>query len=207
MVDFNGQTGYVSGKYLTTDNTPAAPAPAATPAPAAPVPVAQGTTKTFSNGQVFVANGQTPNGLTIWCMQGDEDGTWPDYMIAAYDACGITNDMSDYDKAVAINNYICSVVDYAFENGVDDRAGYSACLSYGKAICIGYAHAFDCLCTMAGVYSNQVGGFAKGAGHAWNYVLIGDTKYWVDVTWNDLNGNIYLMSPTQFADHEMTYEK
>lgn len=209
MVDFNGQTGYVSGKYLTADNAPAASAPAATPAAPAPASasVAQGTTKTFSNGEVFVANGVTPKGLTIWCMKGDEDGTWPDYIIQAYDACGITNDMSDYDKAVAINNYICSVVDYAYENGVDDRALYSACLSYGKANCVGFSHAFDCLCTVAGVYSNQVVGTANGSAHAWNYVLIDNIKYWVDVTYNDANNNAYLMSTESFADHEFGYEK
>lgn len=211
-VDYNGQTGYVSGKYLTAT---AAVQSATKPIETTPVnneaatstSVAQGTTKTFSNGEVFVVDGQTPNGLTIWCMQND-DGTWPDYMIAAYDACGVTDDMSDYDKAVAINNYICSVVDYAYENGVDDRALYSACLTYGKAVCVGYSHAFDCLCTMAGVYSNQVvGGGADGGAHAWNYVLIGDTKYWVDVTYNDANNNAYLMHTSPFADHEFGYEK
>lgn len=213
-VDFNGQTGYVSAKYLTAENAPVASTPAAAPettAPAASAPasvaVAQGTTKTFSNGEVFVANGVTPRGLTIWCMQGDEDGTWPDYMIAAYDACGVTDDMSDYDKAVAINNYICSVVDYAYENGVDDRALYSACLTYGKANCVGFSHAFDCLCTISGIYSNQVVGTANGSAHAWNYVLIDNIKYWVDVTYNDANNNAYLMSTESFADHEFGYEK
>lgn len=209
-IDYNGQTGYVSGKYLAGNtNSPEATPTADTKATQAPAPapaVQNGTTKTFSNGVTFVARGTTPNGRTIWYIQGD-DGSWPDYMIAAYDATGVTSDMSDYDKAVAINNYICKTVDYAYENGVDDRAGYCACLSYGKAICIGYAHAFDCLCTMSGIYSNQVGGLAGGATHSWNYVLIGDTKYWVDCTWNDGSNNAYLMSTTLWADHEVNYEK
>lgn len=204
IVDYNGQTGYVSGKYLT-DGAPAQAAETSTQENSATV-TTSGETKTI-NGVTFVQQGDTPNGLKIWCASWDVDGAWPDYMISAYDATGITNDMSDYDKAVAINNYICKVVDYAYENGVDDRAAYSACLSYGKAICTGYAHAFDCLCTMAGIYSNQVGGTAGGASHAWNYVLIGDTKYWIDVTFNDSNNNAYLMSTTQFADHEFGYEK
>lgn len=205
MVDFNGQTGYVSAKYLTAENASATPETAS----AASASAAQGTTKTFSNGVVFVARGQTPGGLTIWYLQSD-NGTWPDYMISAYDACGITNDMSDYDKAVAINNYICRTVEYA-GIGSDERALYSACLSYGKAECGGYAHAFDCLCTMAGVYSNQVSGTSYGgasgvAAHVWNYVLIGDTKYWVDVCWNDGTNNSYLMATEQFPDHEFGFE-
>lgn len=203
IIDYNGQTGYVSGKYLTTASSTTAAAETTTPAPASSA--AQNTTRTFSNGQTFVARGKTPGGLTIWYMS-DDDGTWPDYMINAYDATGVTDDMSDYDKAVAINNYICRVVDYAYENGVEDKAAYSACLTYGKAICTGYSHAFDCLCTMAGVYSNQVGGLSDGGAHAWNYVLIGDTKYWVDVTYNDTSNNAYLMSTTELPGHIVNYE-
>lgn len=213
-VQYNETTCYISSKLVDTETAAAntnEPVPAATKAnesaPAATTQVSNGETKTFSNGVTFVCQGYTPNGLKIWCASWDTEGSWPDYMIAAYDATGITNDMSDYDKAVAINNYICRVVDYAYENGVDDRAAYCACLSYGKAICTGYAHAFDCLCTMAGVYSNQVTGIAGGASHSWDYVLIGDTKYWVDPTLNDSNNNAYLMSTSQFSDHVFGYEK
>lgn len=204
IVDYNGQTGYVSGKYLT-DN-----APATTPAPATTTTTqaSSGETKTI-NGVTFVQQGYTPNGLKIWCASWDTEGTWADFLIAAYDATGITNDMSDYDKAVAINNYICKVVHYptSDEGEIDDRALTARCLTYGKATCVGYANAFDTLCTMAGVYCDSVVGGAGGAAHAWNYVLIGDTKYWVDVCWNDTSNNAYLMSTTQFADHFCEYEK
>lgn len=201
VVDYNGQTGYVSGKYLTTANSTTATAETTTPASSA----AQNTTRTFSNGQTFVARGKTPGGLTIWYMS-DDNGTWPDYMINAYDATGVTDDMSDYDKAVAINNYICSVVEPS-QIGDEDKALYSACLTYGRANCVGYSHAFDCLCTMAGVYSNQVVGSGNnGAAHAWNYVLIGDTKYWVDVAYNDGSNNAYLMSTSELPGHVVGYE-
>lgn len=218
-IQYNGQTCYISSKLVDPENTVIETAAANSNESvsadtnanestlAATIQAGNGETKTFSNGVTFVCQGYTPNGLKIWCASWDTEGSWPDYMIAAYDATGITNDMSDYDKAVAINNYICRVVDYAYENGVDDRAAYCACLSYGKAICTGYAHAFDCLCTMAGVYSNQVTGIAGGASHSWDYVLIGDTKYWVDPTLNDSNNNAYLMSTSQFSDHVFGYEK
>lgn len=206
IVDFNGQTGYVSGKYLTDTNS-TTPVPETTTPVAESTPtstIADGTKKNTADNTVFVARGKTPRGLTIWYVEGDK-ATWPDYMITAYDATGITDDMSDYDKAVAINNYVCQVVDYAYENGVDDRAAYSACLSYGKAICTGYSHAFACLCTMAGISNDQVVGLANGASHAWNSVWIGNTKYWVDPTYNDSTNNAYLMSATPFADHEIGY--
>lgn len=212
-VDYNGSVCYISGKLVgedpvvnevkveaTTDNGANTNSNATVSSA-----TTDGTTRTFSNGQTFVARGKTPGGRTIWYMS-DDNGTWPDYMINAYDATGVTDDMSDYDKAVAINNYICRVVDYAYENGVEDKAAYSACLTYGKAICTGYAHAFDCLCTIAGVYSNQVGGLSDGGAHSWNYVLIGDTKYWVDVTYNDTSNNAYLMSTSELPGHIVNYE-
>ena len=218
-IQYNEITCYISSKLVDTEpiaepivesepvETASATNETATPAPSTPASsVSNETTRTFSNGITFVVCGQTPKGLPIWCLSTDTEGSWPDYMIAAYDATGITSDMSDYDKAVAINNYICRVVDYA-EIGADDRALYCACLAYGQATCVGYSHAFDCLCTMAGVYSNQVTGLADGGAHSWDYVLIGNTKYWVDPTWNDGTGNAYLMSTTLWADHVVGYEK
>lgn len=180
----------VSADINTTESAPATTTTQA----------AIGETKTFSNGVTFVNYGYTPKGLKKWCYDYDVEGDFPDFLIAAYDATGITNDMSDYDKAVAINNYICKVVEYGYGQ-VDDRALTAECLDYGYAICVGYANAFDALCTIAGVYNAQVSGMYNKGGHAWNYVLIGDTKYWVDVTANDTSNISYLMSTTLWADH------
>lgn len=215
-IQYNEITCYISSKLVDTEpiaepvvesepvETASATNETATPAPSTPTSsVSDGTKKTFSDGTTFVVRGQTPGGLPIWYMESDK-GTWPDYLIAAYDATGITVDMSDYDKAVAINNYICKVVDYA-EIGDDDRALYCACLSYGKAVCVGYSHAFTMLCTVAGVGSDQVGGAAGGNAHVWNYVLIGETKYWVDVQMNDETNNAFLMSTSQFPGYVANY--
>lgn len=213
-IQFNGQVCYVSSKLIDTEkvtetaaetNTNESVPVDANANESAPVTTTAPTlaqspgTKTFSNGETFVSRGTTPGGLNVWYISGD-DGTWPDWLLSAYDETGITNDMSDYNKAVAINNYICRVVDYA-PIGADDRALSVQCLLSGQAICTGYAHAFDVLCTMAGVYSQQVTGTAGGWAHEWNYVLIDGTKYWVDVTWNDTSNNACLMQTTQLADH------
>lgn len=212
-VQYNGNTYYISSKLVSTtpmNNAPAGNSAPDTPPVESPAPAVQannGETKTFSNGETFVHRGQTPNGLNIWYMS-DDKGTWSDWIVAAYDATGITNDMSDYDKAVAINNYICRVVDYDNSIGADLQTSVTAgCLKTGGAICTGYSHAFDCLCTMAGVWSNEVTCTTNGAGHSCNYVLIGDTKYWVDTCWNDTTNNAYLMSTTLWSDHVYLYEK
>lgn len=163
---------------------------------------AVGKTKTEGD-TTFVCQGYTPGGLEIWCASWDVEGSWPDYLIAVYDACGITNEMSDYDKAVAINNYICRTVGYAYDTtGCDERIAYCACLTVGKADCMGYTHAFETLCTMAGVYAGSARGTVANAAHVWNYVSISGVRYWVDVTGNDSCNNAYLMSTTQFPDHE-----
>lgn len=191
-IDWNARTCYIKTKYIDAPD------------------VSQYETKTFSNAVTFVHRGETPNGLKIWYLPSDTH-TWDDYLIAAYDATGITNDMSDYDKAVAINNYLCNVLEYdydAVETHEPASSYYYFCLPTGKAVCQGYATAFNTLCRMAGVYSNLVHGNVTSSdeGHAWNYVLIGDIKYWVDVCWNDTSDNAYLMAASPFSDHIYMFE-
>lgn len=212
-IQYNSSVCYISSKLVTT-TSPASSAPESAQAVSnetantakSVVNNTDGQTKTFSDGTVFVSRGKTPGGRTVWYMSTD-NGTWPDYIIQAYDATGITDDMSDYDKAVAINNYICKVVDWDTSTGeIEDKAAYSACLFYGKAICTGYSQAFLMLCTVAGVGADRAGGLANGVAHEWNYVLIGDTKYWVDVYSNDKFGtNDYLMKTTLFPGFVANY--
>lgn len=196
---YNNSICYISSKLINIQTTNTDVSTAGNNA-SVTTPQTIGETKTFSNGVTFVNYGYTPTGLKKWCYDYDIEGDFPEFLISAYDATGITNDMSDYDKAVAINNYICKVVEYGYGQ-VDDRALTAECLDYGYAICVGYANAFDALCTIAGVYTDEVNGMYNKGAHCWNYVLIGDTKYWVDVTANDASNNACLMSTTLWADH------
>lgn len=207
-IQYNGQTCYISSKLVVLKN---ADEVAQTQNTAAAKPATVPTEK-VSGQWTFVPDTISPKGLQVWCLKGDEGDTWPDYLIAAYDATGITNDMSDYQKAVAINNYICSVVSYEDLVEGDTPAKISCeCLIDGKANCKGYAHAFDMLCSIAGIGSNCVYGESiKPSGetalHEWNYVYADGVKYWIDVCWNDSTNNAYLMSTSEFADHKYVYE-
>lgn len=70
------------------------------------------------------------------------------------------------------------------------------CLVKGKAVCSGYADAFNAIMVELNIPSKIV----MSSDHAWNKVKIGNRWYHVDVTWNDcLNNNEYLLSKT----HEM----
>lgn len=101
----------------------------------------------------------------------------------------IDPDASEYEKELAIHDYITRTTKYdkkaelnPFANMVMDSA-YDA---YGvlvekEGVCIGYAEAFQYLCYMVGINSNVVYGNA----HIWNTAQIDGEWYQVDVTWND----------------------
>ncbi len=102
-----------------------------------------------------------------------------------------------YDKVLYVHDYIVDNTSYdhdAAENQPDDevdeyfdsRSAYG-CLVNGRAVCSGYADAFQCIMQAleipcGGISGNAVDG---GESHAWNYVKLGDYNYQIDVTWDD----------------------
>lgn len=112
----------------------------------------------------------------------------------------ITDDMTEQDKVLAINQYLCDTIVYdeaalqnAEENNfatVDEIFGDSfsayGALVNGKCVCAGYAAAFRLLAQEAGLESIVVTGFLDGTlAHAWNKVKIDEEWYVVDTTNND----------------------
>lgn len=112
----------------------------------------------------------------------------------------ISKDMTDRDKVVALNQYLCDTVEYdddALENAEKydfatvDKEYYDSFNAYGalingKCVCAGYAAAFRLLAQEAGLESIVVTGFLEGSlAHAWNKVKIDEEWYIVDVTNND----------------------
>jgi len=99
----------------------------------------------------------------------------------------ITPGMSDLDKEIAINNYLCDTVQYdadAFDSAAKynfkktDPAFYDSFTAYGalinkSGVCAGYSSAFKLLCDEADVQCIVVTGYLYGnIPHAWNRVLI-----------------------------------
>ena len=98
----------------------------------------------------------------------------------------ITSKMTEFDKALAIHDWLIFNLDYDFtysnyyvEETLTDR----------KCVCQGYALTFKMMCEMAGLEVIFVTGegYSGGAwgGHAWNQVKISGKWYNVDVTWDD----------------------
>ena len=110
---------------------------------------------------------------------------------------GSVSSMSDYDKVLTVHNWLIGSVDYEESYGMFTEAEqwifhtpYGAMVN-GKAVCDGYASAFDILMDKLNVKSVMVDGVTannvEDEGHQWNIVNIDGKDYHVDVTWDDLN--------------------
>lgn len=101
---------------------------------------------------------------------------------------GITENMTDYEKALYIHDALAAHITY--EDGENAHDIYGA-LVKGKAVCEGYAEAYQYLLREAGIQSYVVTGTANGGAHAWNYVRLDGKYYQVDLTWNDQGEELY----------------
>ncbi|MBQ9927133.1 MAG: hypothetical protein IJO65_04060 [Lachnospiraceae bacterium] len=112
----------------------------------------------------------------------------------------ITEDMSDAEKGLAINTYLCENAYYddaALENAEKysftqvDEDFYDSFTAYGilvdgVGVCASYSASFKLLADAAGLESIVVTGYLDGSvPHAWNKVKLDGDWYIVDATNND----------------------
>lgn len=104
----------------------------------------------------------------------------------------LSADMSDYDKERALYGWLVSNVDYDWDHqdptatmDPDSAAPYGGLVNR-RAICLGFATAFQLLMDMAGVECITVVGaaFQSREDHAWNMVRLNGQWYCVDATWD-----------------------
>lgn len=113
---------------------------------------------------------------------------------------------NDYDKAVALHDWVCSYL-YYDEDGLasDTTIPYQATevIKNQKAVCLGFATLYAALCRSLDIPCNVVSGYALGIGndkewsdsniytdyqnHAWNEVYVDGRWVIVDVTWDCRN--------------------
>ena len=100
---------------------------------------------------------------------------------------------SQYEQARLLHDRLAATTDYV-SNDLDQTA-YGA-LVKGKAVCAGYAKAYQLLLQEVGITSWYIRGDGVNltAGttepHAWNAVLLDGKWYYTDVTWDD-KSNLY----------------
>ena len=87
------------------------------------------------------------------------------------------------DKLIYLHDEVAKRVVY--ERTPYDQTPYGA-LVEGKAVCNGYATAYQLLLQRAGIRAWTVNGYAGGEAHAWNVIWLDDEVcVYTDVTWND----------------------
>ncbi len=96
--------------------------------------------------------------------------------------------MGNYEKVVAVHDYICKLITYS-STGADAESSVYGALVDHKALCNGYALCMYKFLVEAGVPCKFIGGKAgtgrDSGAHAWNIVALGDRWYNVDLTWDD----------------------
>lgn len=106
----------------------------------------------------------------------------------------IKKGMTDLEKETAIHDYLVLNCEYDYINylnGTIPDASYTVygTLINGKAVCEGYAAAFEYLMERIGIRCGTVIGRAYGVngwdGHSWNIVMLDGEYYHVDVTFDD----------------------
>ena len=97
----------------------------------------------------------------------------------------IRSDYSDFEKLLGLYQYVGKnfVYDYSSDDHptVEEFGNY-ACLMTKQGICTEIAASYAYLLLQVGVEALEVGEFSKLC-HAWTYVILDDTGYFVDATW------------------------
>lgn len=114
----------------------------------------------------------------------------------------IRSGMSEYQKELALHNYLVDRVtyDHAAASDPSSEEHASAFTAYGAlvegaAVCEGYARAYSLLLNRAGLENTLASGYltTDQVGHIWNMVQIGGEWYHVDPTLNDTSdGDFHL---------------
>ena len=100
----------------------------------------------------------------------------------------ISNDMTDMEKAVILHDYLVLNVEYDYDNYLNNTIPKESYSAYGalvnrKAVCMGYALAYQYLLQQCGITTYYVA--SSSMNHAWNIVKLGNDYYHIDTTWDD----------------------
>lgn len=96
--------------------------------------------------------------------------------------------LGEVEKALLLHDRLALLCDYDYANLLNGTLSDNVYNMYGalvdkKAVCQGYAEAYDYLLESVGIKSEIC--ISNALNHAWNIVTIGGAKYHVDVTWDD----------------------
>ena len=103
---------------------------------------------------------------------------------------GVPSNADVYAIELYLHDAVCARLVYETADG----SGYTAfdALVGGRAVCEGYARAFQLLLNRVGIQNYLVTGTGINAtgeseGHMWNLVILAGQHYYVDATWDDMD--------------------
>lgn len=115
---------------------------------------------------------------------------------------------TNYEKAQFVHDYLIQHAAYDY-NALEDVTNHPTsfnpsnepvftaygCLINGRCVCAGYAHAYKLILDYLDIPCVYVTGWGdptyRDAGHAWNRIILDDQSYYVDVTWDDNQWELY----------------
>ena len=100
---------------------------------------------------------------------------------------------SDFEVEKYVYDYLVDNCEYDYTAAESEEMIANENDAYGalvdrKAVCEGYARAFQLLCNRLGLDCVNITGESDGNGHQWNSVKVENSWYYVDVTWGDSDG-------------------
>lgn len=106
----------------------------------------------------------------------------------------IDSKSSDYEKSLALFDYITMHTTYAYDEAADMKnhceiSTIEGVFLNGRAVCSGYSKAYQYLLSLCGIDAITISGFASAPNgseqHAWTAQVIDDEIYFSDTTWGD----------------------
>ena len=96
--------------------------------------------------------------------------------------------LNDVEKALLIHDRLALSCSYGYPQGYEKNVAHTAfsAIVLKKAVCQGYAYAYQYLLDLVGIKSEYVS--SNYLDHGWNIVYINNIPYHVDVTWDDASG-------------------
>ena len=98
---------------------------------------------------------------------------------------GLPEGISDYDKELAIHNYVCGAISYTQDRALENMTDCYGGLILGRGNCASYTDAFNLLCGLSGFETGRVMCTVESGLHTLNYILIDGDYYFVDCTFDD----------------------
>lgn len=137
-----------------------------------------------ASGQTLVFQTRT---FETYTASDETDATTVAGKINSIIAASITDDMSDYTRALVLHDWLISNADYDQTYTNYDASGV---LLEGSGVCDSYARAYQMLLAAAGIESMIVTGVAGSdengyENHGWNLVNLDGSWYHIDCTWDD----------------------